>query len=288
MKTHAQTTVSLGIKNLKGLIDVNSRKRCHSADPACDLHQWVARLAGPLPPVLGVIDGIYTAERGPAFDGIMHRADLLVASWDVLSADLVGARLLGQEPAEVPHLAYAAVRAGRPLDLSDMEVVGLRVADEVRFHLWAFPYNEDCTLPLSMINKGMSGVRCYKYDTSMCTYCSGLNGVVLTAIAMAWRGQPWDDVELLTGKMMSPRPGANHTILLGKCMYRAHKDNPTIKHMLAVKGCPPCPEKVIEALHQAGIIVDPNIFRGMDRLPGMYIQRYQGKPEFEEALFQVA
>jgi uncharacterized protein (DUF362 family) len=51
MKTHAQTMVSLGIKNLKGLIDMNSRKRCHSADPARDLHFWVARLAEPLPPV---------------------------------------------------------------------------------------------------------------------------------------------------------------------------------------------------------------------------------------------
>jgi hypothetical protein len=288
MKTHAQTVVSLGIKNLKGLIDVNSRKRCHNADPARDLHHWVARLAEPLPPVLAVLDGIYTAERGPAFDGLMHRADLLAASWDVLSADLVGARLLGQNPADVPHLAHAAARAGRPLDLTDVEVAGLKVEDEARPHQWTFPYNEACTLPLPMAKKGMSGVSCYKYDSSMCTYCSGLNGVVLTAIAMAWRGQPFDDVEVLTGKMMQPKPGAKHTVLLGKCMYQAHKDNPDIAHMLAVKGCPPDPEKVAEALHQAGIMVDPNIFRGMDRLPGMYLQRYQGKPEFDEALFQVA
>jgi uncharacterized protein (DUF362 family) len=288
MKTHAQTMVSLGIKNLKGLIDVNSRKRCHSADPARDLHHWVARLAEPLPPVLAVLDGIYTAERGPAFDGVMHRANLLAASWDVLAADLVGARLLGQNPAEVPYLAHAAARAGRPLDLSDVEVAGLKVDDEARPHQWTFPYNETCTLPLPMAKKGMSGVSCYKYDTSMCTYCSGLNGVVLTSIAMAWRGQPWDEVEVLTGKMMQPKPGAKHTVLLGKCMYQAHKDNPDIAHMIAVKGCPPDPDKVAEALHEAGIMVDPNIFRGMDRLPGMYMQRYQGKPEFEEALFQVA
>ncbi len=288
MKTHAQTVVSLGIKNLKGLIDVGSRKRCHSADPARDLHFWVARLAEPLPPALAVLDGIYTAERGPAFDGVMHRANLLAASWDALSADLVGARLLGQDPAGVPHLAHAARRAGRPLDLSDVEVAGLKLEEASRPHQWTFPYNEACTLPLPMVKKGISGVSCYKYDTSMCTYCSGLNGVVLTAIAMAWKGQPWEDVEVLTGKMMQPRPGAKHTILLGKCMYQAHKDNPDIAHMLAVKGCPPDPEKVAEALHQAGIMVDPNIFRAIDHLPGLYMQRYQGKPEFEEALFQVA
>ncbi|MCK7469282.1 MAG: DUF362 domain-containing protein [Desulfosudis oleivorans] len=45
MKSHNQTVVSLGIKNLKGLIDIPSRKRCHSMRPGRDLHAWVARLA---------------------------------------------------------------------------------------------------------------------------------------------------------------------------------------------------------------------------------------------------
>ena len=33
MKCHNQTMVSLGIKNLKGLIDIPSRKKCHNMDP---------------------------------------------------------------------------------------------------------------------------------------------------------------------------------------------------------------------------------------------------------------
>jgi uncharacterized protein (DUF362 family) len=33
LKTHNQTMVSLGIKNLKGTIDIASRKKCHNADP---------------------------------------------------------------------------------------------------------------------------------------------------------------------------------------------------------------------------------------------------------------
>jgi len=288
MKTHAQTVVSLGIKNLKGLIDVNSRKRCHSADPERDLHFWVARLAEPLPPVLALLDGIFTAERGPAFDGKMHRADLLAASWDVLSADMVGARLLGQDPAEVPHLAHAAARAGRLLDLSDVEVKGLKIEDHARPHQWTFPYNEEGTLPLAMTKRGLTGVSFYKYDSTMCTYCSGINGVVLTAIGMAWQGEPWDQVEVLTGKMMQPRPGHKTTVLLGKCMYQAHKDNPAIKNMIAIKGCPPKPEKIVEALHQAGVMVDPNIFRNIEMLPGLFMERYAGKPEFDEKLFQVA
>ena len=39
MKAHNQTIVSLGIKNLKGMIDIPSRKRCHNMTPGKDLHR---------------------------------------------------------------------------------------------------------------------------------------------------------------------------------------------------------------------------------------------------------
>lgn len=87
MKTHNQTVVSLGIKNLKGLIDIKSRKTCHNPDPIKDLHFHVAKLSDPFKNVFTLIDGIYSLERGPGFDGKMHRSDLLIASTDALSAD---------------------------------------------------------------------------------------------------------------------------------------------------------------------------------------------------------
>ncbi|MCB2227586.1 MAG: DUF362 domain-containing protein [Desulfarculaceae bacterium] len=287
MKTHAQTMVSLGLKNLKGLIDVKSRKRCHNADPEKDLHNWVSRLALPLPPVLTVIDGTYTSEYGPGFDGIMHRRDLLVASWDLLSADKVGSTLLGHPPDTVPYLTRALEREGRPLDLSDVEVLGEPVEENIKPHGWAFPYTEGDTMPIVLEKKGIQGLGYYKYDSTLCTYCSGINGTVLAGIVGAWKGEPFDNVEVLTGKAMQPRPGANKTVLLGKCMYQAHKDNPDIKQMIPVKGCPPQPEQIIEALQQAGIMVDPALFANMDAMPAAYMRRYKDKPEFDEKLFTV-
>ena len=64
LKTHAQTVVSLGIKNLKGTLDINSRKKCHSADLEKDLHFMIARFQEILPAGFTLIDGIYTNERG--------------------------------------------------------------------------------------------------------------------------------------------------------------------------------------------------------------------------------
>jgi hypothetical protein len=57
--------------------------------------------------------------------------------------------------------------------------------------------------------------------------------------------------------------------------------------MLAIKGCPPSPNKIFEALHQAGIEVDKGFFEDMDRVPGMQMKRYEGKPEFDETFFTI-
>jgi len=289
LKTHNQTKVSLGIKNLKGLLDINSRKKCHSADPVKDLSFMVSRLPVAMPPIFTLIDGIYSNERGPSFDGKIRRKNLLIASNDVLSADLVGAKVLGFDPADVPHLVHAAGRQRRPLDLSDIEIIGEKIDDVSSPHGYDFAYSEteNGIMPLPLARQGIKGLAYHKYDLSMCTYCSGLNGLVLTAIRGAWQGKPWDRVEILTGKKMKPTAGMNKTILLGKCMYQANKDDPNIKELFAVKGCPPKAEDIVKALHWAGIEVNASLFDQIDQLPGFFMQRYENKPQYEEAHFTI-
>ena len=289
MKAHNQTVVSLGIKNLKGLIDVPSRKKCHNMTPGKDLHFWVSKLADKMPPMLTLQDGIYTNERGPGPDGKLQRSNLLVASADVLSADLVGAAVLGYKAEQVPHLMHAAENHGRPWDFSDIEVVGERIDDVARHHRYDFEYSEtdEVILPTPLVKEGLKGVFYQKYDLSMCTYCSGVNGLLMSAIRFAWKGKAWDNVEILTGKSMSPTPGKKKTIMLGKCIYQAHKDNPDIQEAIPIKGCPPKPEDMLKALHQAGIEADPGLFENIEALPGFFMGRYEGKSEFDEGFFKV-
>jgi uncharacterized protein (DUF362 family) len=289
MKTHNQTTVSLGIKNLKGLIDFKSRKACHNADPDKDLYFMIARLADPMPPMLTILDGIYTLERGPGFDGKMRRSNILVASRDVLSADIVGAKVLGHDAADIPYLVHAAANRNRPADLSGIEVAGEAIDSVAAYHEFDFTYqeDEDCCLPVPMAKGGLKGIYYRKFDTSMCTYCSGVNGLILQAIRYAWKGQPWDHIEVLTGKKMAPTPGMKKTILVGKCMYEAHRDNPDIREMIAVKGCPPKPDSIYKALREAGFDVNADLFAKYDELPAFFMGRYADKPEFEESFFQV-
>jgi len=287
LKSHAQTIVSLGIKNLKGLIDTPSRKRCHSDDPAQDLHYMVGKLVNRIPPSLTILDGIYTSERGPLYDAKARRTDALVASSDVLAADMIGSQVLGYPPSEIPHLVHAARELGESLDPLRLEVRGEAIEDFAHHHEYSFPYTDDGILPLPLAKMGIQGLSYPKYDLSLCSYCTPINGVTLRSIAMGWKGQPWDDVEVLTGKTMKPTPGKKKTILLGQCMCQANKDHPDIQEMIAVKGCPPTPKAIIDALHKAEIEVDPAHLEGVDNYPGTFMKRYEKRPEFQESFYTI-
>jgi uncharacterized protein (DUF362 family) len=288
LKTHSQAMVSLGLKNLKGFLDMATRKKFHSADPGKDLHFNVARLASKIKPALTIIDGIYTLERGPAMNGSARRKDILVASTDLLSADLVGAQLLGFDPARVPHLAKAAEHAGRPANLSDVTCKGEPIQSLASHHDWDFQYNEAGDLPLPFYKIGMKGIKYRKYDDTMCTYCSDINAIILVGLKYAWDGKPFDDVEVLTGKVMKPTPGMKKTILVGQCIYNANKNNPAIKEAIPIKGCPPSKEALKEALTKAGIDLPDMFYNNLDKAAGMFMGKYRDKPEFDEKFFQVA
>jgi len=289
LKSHNQTVVSLGLKNLKGTIDMASRKKCHSPDPQYDLHYYISRISDPMPPALTVIDGIYSLERGPAFDGKMRRSNLLVASPGILSADLVGSRILGHDPSQVKHLALAAARAGRPVDLSDIEVSGESLENIASYHEHDFVYVSDDNgeVPRALARQGLQGLFYRKFDDTMCTYCSGLNGLVLTAARQAWKGEPWNNVEVLTGKKMEPTSGMGATILLGQCMYNKNKDHPNINKMLVAKGCPPDPREIVTAFNEAGIELDSQLFEQVDQLPGFFMSRYEDDPDFDESFYKI-
>jgi len=239
--------------------------------------------------VFTLIDGIYSLERGPGFDGKMHRRNLLIGSTDPLAADKAGAVALGIEPSAVPYIVHAAEDQGRPLGLGDIDISGrpLDGRDWVHGHEFDFAEDGEKALPLPMAAKGMKGLFYRKYDDTMCTYCSAINGVVLSAVFKAWDGRGFDQVEVLTGKKMVPARGMNTTILLGKCMSRVHKDNPDIRRMIRVKGCPPDLKDIAAAFERAGVPVDTKMFEAVDMLPGTFLKRVKDRPGFDESFYEV-
>jgi uncharacterized protein (DUF362 family) len=288
LKTHCQTVVSLGMKNLKGTLDISSRKKCHNPQTGVNLDEYVSLLGNKLPPSLTLIDGIYSLERGPGFGGRAYRSDLLIASANLVAADFVGALLLGHDPSKVPHLAMAAQYQNLPPDSSWIDVVGESLGLARRYHPWEYPYAEDGTLPLSFIKKEIQGISYPKYDQSLCTYCFLLDGFIQVAIRDAWKGKPFDQIEILTGKIRRPSPGYQKTVLLGQCMCRFNHDHPNIQVEIPIKGCPPTLKNIIHGLCQAGIEVKGGLLDGLEKGTGPSTSRYEGHPEFSENFFQLS
>ena len=288
LKTHSQAVVSLGLKNLKGFINIASRKIFHSAVPVKNLLFNVAKLSNNIPPSLTLIDGIYTLERGPSMDGKAHRTNVLIASKDILSADIIGAKLLDIEPFDVPHLVQAAEDRDRSTSISEIEVVGEKIEDVASHHDWEFIYNEAGDLPLPFYRRQFKGLKYKRYDTSMCTYCSAINGLMLVLLKNAWNGDTFGGIEFLTGKIMEPSSGMNKTILVGQCQYNKNKDHPNINELVPIRGCPPSMEDIKNAFETCGIKVNPLIFQGGGEDVGgaIFLQKYKGKSEFEESFYK--
>ncbi len=287
LKTHAQTIVSLSQKNLKGCLDIKSRKKCHSNSVERDLDFHVAALARLLPRASAVIDGIYSLERGPAYTGKARRTNIIAASADLLAADIAGAGLMGIDPADVPHLKIACKEKGIVPSIESIETAGEPISKTAIPHKWDFPFNHEKNLPFNLESIGVKGLSFPKFDHSLCTYCSEIIGPLQVALGNAWKGDPFDNVEILTGKIRLPSKGMNHTILMGKCQAELNRKNPDIKDAIIVPGCPPKKEKLISGLLQAGIDVDPSFLDNLEDAPALFMKRYMGKSEFTNTFYRI-
>ncbi len=280
LKTHNQAVLSLGLKNLKGCISMRSRKRCHSADGGLDSR--LARLVEKLAPDLTVIDGIYGLEKGPFYTGKAVRMDVLVASADPLSADLTGASVAGFDPMEVPHIRLCAERQGRSPDTEESSPAGDAVEALRRPLKWDNTWREDDTGPRAWDRLGIQGIRFPKYDSTLCTGCSGLYSPMLVAVMAAYKGRAFNEIEILTGKAAEPSGRANKTLLVGNCMIKANRRSPAIRDAVLAVGCPPELDAVMDAMKSCGINASEKAL--MQFLQGLG-GRYEGRDEFDKGFF---
>lgn len=120
MKTHDQTEVTLGLKNLKGLIADGQKKMFHTlgvVNGVVDIIQTVK-------PVMTIIDGTYGQQGlGPIF-GETVEMKLVVGSKDVVACDAVGSAIMGYD-VDKPMITVEAYNRGLgEKDLDKIEIIG--------------------------------------------------------------------------------------------------------------------------------------------------------------------
>jgi uncharacterized protein (DUF362 family) len=121
LKTHMATKVTLGMKNMFGLLPDKFKGKFH----AKGISDVVVDINTVLKPALTVIDGFVGMEgRGPV-NGTPVKMDLIIAGTDVVATDATAARIMGFDPTQIKHIRTAAQKELGTL--SDVEVVGEKV-----------------------------------------------------------------------------------------------------------------------------------------------------------------
>jgi uncharacterized protein (DUF362 family) len=121
MKLHMHVGVSLGIKNLFGLVPEHFRMKHHRED----LQRFLVDYLYLVKPDFTVIDGLWALEgQAPICGTPVQDFNTLVASTDVVAADAVGAWLMGYEPAEIAMIRMAAAEGFGCADLSALDLIG--------------------------------------------------------------------------------------------------------------------------------------------------------------------
>jgi uncharacterized protein (DUF362 family) len=232
MKTHFQTGVTLGLKNMKGTIPDVSKRIMHRIGVPLKkreefgLDRAIVDLSTVLSPDLSIIDALIALEGfvpGPRLVGTPIRMNTLIAGFDPVAVDAVSCRVMGLNPLEIRHLRLAHERQlGRILP-EEIEIVG-RSLESVVHPMRVEPSEtvQDAENILIIEGRGCSG-------------CSVTNRLALSFFS------PQDlkklgDITLVVGDAgsMAYQP-RGRCFFVGNCAARSRKG----KEGVPIEGCPP-------------------------------------------------
>ncbi|WP_309492803.1 DUF362 domain-containing protein [Candidatus Hecatella orcuttiae] len=123
LKTHSETGVTLGLKNMFGLLPDKLKFKYHLKG----IEKVVVDVNTVLKPALTVIDGFVGLKDGGPVKGKPVKMDLIIASKNVTAADATAARIMGFEPERIYHIRRAAEKGLG--SLTAIEVVGEPLAE---------------------------------------------------------------------------------------------------------------------------------------------------------------
>ena len=133
MKTHPQTLVSLGMKNMKGTLPDSMKKVMHRIGVKeikyeFELEHAIVDLISILKPNLTVIDGIIAQEGykpgSPGIGGSPVEFNTVIAGFDPVATDAIAAYLMGFDPMEVRHIRLAFERGLGEARIQKIKLVG--------------------------------------------------------------------------------------------------------------------------------------------------------------------
>jgi len=125
LKTHDCFPVTLGLKNMKGVIHEKDKARFH----LLDLAQCIVDLNKIVLPRITIIDGTVGMEgMGPAY-GLPANMGIILSSFDTVAADTVGSMVMGIDPMSVSYIKLAAEQGLGFSNISDIDILGSKIEE---------------------------------------------------------------------------------------------------------------------------------------------------------------
>ena len=117
LKTHINTTVTLGMKNMFGLLPDKFKGKYHLKG----ISKVLVDINTVLKPAFTIIDGFVGMEGEGPTDGIPVKMNLIIAGRDVVATDATAARVMGFDPYEIKHISKAYEKG---LGKTEAQIIG--------------------------------------------------------------------------------------------------------------------------------------------------------------------
>jgi len=210
MKVHYATGITICLKNLKGVLVGDEKRRFHEIG----LDDAIVDLNNAVHPDLNVVDALTCMERMGPRGGDPLEMNVVLAGADASEVDYVGMSLMGYDLDEVKYLK-------RFLELNDVDVNRVDVVGE-RVDLVRHPFRK---VNLGVVPSGFT-----VHEHGACSSC--VNAFLLSCHTLDPAQTRTYDVYI--GSHREEGYGAGRSIAFGSCC-------PTRSSDIVVKGCPPYP-----------------------------------------------
>ncbi len=131
MKTHSLADVTLGIKNLYGLIPGGLKQRLHNKAKGDSFSEILVDIYQNLPPQLTIMDGIIGMDGHGPTSGNPKKAGLILASKNTVALDICASTIMDFKPKTIPAIKFAVKRKLYPN--YKFELVGLKKLPIIHF-----------------------------------------------------------------------------------------------------------------------------------------------------------
>ena len=230
MKTHDVFPATLGIKNMKGVIREEDKKRFHR----WGLSQAIVDLNKVALPDLTIIDGTVGMEGLGPTHGEPVNLGVIIVSRDVVAADSVASTVMGIDPVEIEYVKLAEKEGLGCADLSKIEIVGERLESIIR------PFRR---IKLDFKKYEEKGV--FILERGACSGCRHNMESIISNLEREGKLGYLKGFHIVFGQLARmPEKVKGKLVFIGLCTRKFKNKG------YYIPGCPPHPEDIIDKLEK--------------------------------------